>query len=60
MITIKTKIPCDIDKELRFIESMNNKRDPFLELHNPNEKRKELKKAQWDPTTGQIIGIIDE
>ena len=59
MHTLRKNIPTDINKDLPFIESIN-KKESFTDLKNPNEKQQPLRKAQWDPVTHKIIGVIDE
>ena len=38
---------------------MNNKRS-FLDIQDPYKKPEKLKKAQWDPVSGKIEGVLDE
>jgi len=59
MITVKTKIPSNINEDLAFIESISDDKS-FLNLVNPNDKKQSLKKAQWNCVTGEIEGVIDE
>jgi len=54
MITVKTKIESkDLEKESKYIESISNDKESFLDLPNPKEKVR-LRKAKWNPDTGII------
>ena len=57
MITVKTKIQSkDLEKESRYIESISNDRESFLDL--PKQKDQvRLKIAKWNPSTGMIEPI---
>jgi len=54
MITVKTKIQSkDLEKESRYIESISNDKESFLDMPKSKEKVR-LRKAKWNPDTGII------
>ena len=54
MITIKTKIESkDLEKESKYIESISDDRESFLDIPKPKEKVR-LRKAKWNCETGII------